>query len=174
MRQVGRCRTGSDAWWTAVIDANVHNSDHMGEEERQDLADFRQRASLELRHEIAIQFLRYEAVRAAEGITPRDKDPEAYVEEKKTSKASATAREGCGQGEEGGEDRARELRPGQEGLARGLRGGVTPTSECGRCVECPSAAGQGRWALEASARHTWSYAVGLAGGDETRGRGVAG
>lgn len=91
VRQVGRCRTGSDEWWTAVVDANVHNSDHMGEEERQDLADFRQRASLELRHEIAIQFLRYEAVRAAEGITPRDKDPEAYVEEKKTGRASATA-----------------------------------------------------------------------------------
>src|SRR6478736_1913753 len=85
-------RTGSDAWWTAVVDANVHNSDHMGEEERQDLADFRQRASLELRHEIAVQFLRYEAVRWAEGITPKDKDPERYVAARKTSKASATAK----------------------------------------------------------------------------------
>ena len=34
--------------------------------------------------------------RAAEGITPRDKDPEAYVEEKKTSKASATAEKAAG------------------------------------------------------------------------------
>jgi len=92
VRKVGRCRTGSDAWWTAVVDANVHNSDHMGEEERQDLADFRQRASLELRHEIAVQFLRYEAVRWAEGITPKDKDPERYVAAKKTSKPSATAK----------------------------------------------------------------------------------
>ena len=92
VRKVGRCRTGSDAWWTAVVDANVHNSDHMGEEERQDLADFRQRASLELRHEIAVQFLRYEAVRWAEGITPKDKDPERYVAARKTTKASATAK----------------------------------------------------------------------------------
>ena len=91
VRKVGRCRTGSDAWWTAVVDANVHNSDHMGEEERQDLADFRQRASLELRHEIAVQFLRYEAVRWAEGITPKDKDPERYVAARKTTKASAVA-----------------------------------------------------------------------------------
>src|SRR3954471_16918702 len=91
VRKVGRCRTGSDAWWTAVVDANVHNSDHMGEEERQDLADFRQRASLELRHEIAVNFLRYEAMRWAEGVTPRDKDPEDYVADEKTSTPSETA-----------------------------------------------------------------------------------
>lgn len=97
VRKVGRCRTGSDAWWTAVVDANVHNSDHMGEEERQDLADFRQRASLELRHEIAVQFLRYEAVRWAEGITPKDKDPKRYVAAKKTSTASATAKKAANQ-----------------------------------------------------------------------------
>jgi hypothetical protein len=90
VRKVGRCRTGSDAWWTAVVDANVHNSDHMGEEERQDLADFRQRASLELRHEIAVQFLRYEAQRWADGITPKDKDPERYVEAKKPERATRT------------------------------------------------------------------------------------
>ncbi len=70
---------GSDDWWTAVVDANVHNSDHMGEEERQDLADFRQQASLELRHEIAVKFLRYESQTAAEGIEPKDKDPEQFV-----------------------------------------------------------------------------------------------
>ena len=91
VRKVGRCRTGSDAWWKAVVDANVHNSDHMGEEERQDLADFRQQATLELRHEIAVQFLRYEALRWAEGITPEDKDPEGYVKGRKTSKPSKTA-----------------------------------------------------------------------------------
>lgn len=45
-----------------------------------------------LRHEIAVQFLRYEAVRWAEGITPKDKDPERYVAAKKTTKASATAK----------------------------------------------------------------------------------
>ena len=92
VRRVGRCRTGSDAWWTAVVDANVHNSDHMGEEERQDLADFRQQATLELRHEIAVQFLRYEAIRWADGITPKDKDPEGFVKGRKTSKASSTAK----------------------------------------------------------------------------------
>lgn len=92
IRKVGRCRTGSAAWWTAVTDANVYNSNHMGEEERQDLADFRQRASLELRHEIAVQFLRYEAMKAATGITPKDKDPKTYVATRKQAAASPTAK----------------------------------------------------------------------------------
>lgn len=59
--------------------ANVHNSDHMGEEERQDLADVRQQASLELGHEIALNLIRYQSQKAAAGIEPIDKDPQAYI-----------------------------------------------------------------------------------------------
>ncbi len=81
IRRAARCEAGSDAWWAAVTDCNVANSDHMAEEERQDLTDFRQHAGLELRHEIAVKFLRYEALRAAEGVTPRDKDPREWVEQ---------------------------------------------------------------------------------------------
>lgn len=99
IRRVGRCETGSDAWWTAVVDANVHNSDHMGEEERQDLADFRQRASLELRHEIAIAFLRYESLKAAKGIKPEDKDPDAYVEDEKQGGPSRLAKQAAADAE---------------------------------------------------------------------------
>lgn len=79
IRKVARCKAGSDAWWTAVTDCDLHNSEHMAEEERQDLADFRQRTSLELRHEIAVAFLRYESIKAATGIPPKDKDPKGYV-----------------------------------------------------------------------------------------------
>lgn len=71
---------GSKAWWQAVTDANVANSTHMGEEERQDLTDFRRTGSLQQRHDIAVQFLRYQALRAADGIEAVDKDPEDYVE----------------------------------------------------------------------------------------------
>jgi len=92
IRKVARCKTGSAAWWTGVTDANVHNSDHMGEEERQDLADFRQQASLELRHEIAVQFLRYESLKAASGVSPVDKDPKRYVASRKGATTSATAK----------------------------------------------------------------------------------
>lgn len=81
IRRANRAKTGSKAWWTAVTDCNVANSKHMGEEERQDLADFRQQASLELRHSIAVDFLRYEAIKAATGAPPVDKDADDYVAE---------------------------------------------------------------------------------------------
>ncbi|GGB26198.1 cation-binding protein [Flexivirga endophytica] len=81
IRKADRAKTGTEEWWTAVTDCNVYNSRHMGEEERQDLADFRQQASLQLRHDIAIQFLRFEAINAAAGIKPIDKDPDEYVDD---------------------------------------------------------------------------------------------
>ena len=72
---------GSDAWWAAVRDADEANSDHMAEEEREDLVDFRRHADLQTRHEIAVQFIVYENQHASRGITPRDKDPQEYVTE---------------------------------------------------------------------------------------------
>lgn len=81
IRHVRRCKPGSDAWWKAVVEANVANSDHMAEEERQDLTDFRQQTSLQKRHDIAVDFLRYEAQKWAEGVPVVDKDPEQWVEE---------------------------------------------------------------------------------------------
>jgi hypothetical protein len=81
IRSVRRCKAGSDKWWEAVVEANVANSDHMAEEERQDLTDFRQQTTLALRHGIAVQFLRFEAEHWATGDTPVDKDPEEFVEE---------------------------------------------------------------------------------------------
>ncbi len=92
VRKVGDAETGSDEWWTAVIDANTHNSDHMGEEERQDLADFRQQADLQLRHEIGVSFIRYESLKAASGITPEDKDPESYVEDHQAAGSDSSGR----------------------------------------------------------------------------------
>jgi hypothetical protein len=79
VRQVGQHEVGTDAWWEAVVEARVANSEHMAEEERQDLADFRQHADLQTRHDIAVQFLRYESLKAATGVPPEDKDPEKYV-----------------------------------------------------------------------------------------------
>jgi hypothetical protein len=71
---------GSDGWWKAVQAANKANSDHMAEEEREDLTDFRRHAPLQLRHEIAVAFATFEAEHA-EGVEARDKDPKRYIEE---------------------------------------------------------------------------------------------
>jgi hypothetical protein len=71
---------GSEEWWAGVREAREANDDHMGEEEREDLADFRLHADLGLRHDIAVRFISYEARHWA-GIEPVDKDPEEYVEQ---------------------------------------------------------------------------------------------
>jgi len=78
IRKAASHDVGSDEWWAAVREAREANSDHMAEEEREDLADFRQHADLQTRHEIALKFVAYEAKHWA-GIKPVDKDPEEYV-----------------------------------------------------------------------------------------------
>ena len=72
------CSVGSDDWWKAVLDARLANSDHMAEEEREDLADFRRNSDLSERHDIAVKFLVFEAQHAG-GIDATDRDPEVYV-----------------------------------------------------------------------------------------------
>jgi hypothetical protein len=76
--EVARHDVGTDAWFEAVAGANEANSDHMGEEEREGLTDFRRLASLQRRHELAVEFAAYEARHFA-GVEPVDKDPETYV-----------------------------------------------------------------------------------------------
>ncbi len=78
--EVAGAEVGGKAWWQAVGKVNEANSDHMGEEEREDLTDFRRHASLQLRHDIAVAFAAFEA-RHPTGVEPRDRDPRRYVEE---------------------------------------------------------------------------------------------
>ena len=80
VREVSRHEVASDDWWKAVTQARESNSDHMGEEEREALADFRRHADLQTRHEIAVAFRVYEAQHYA-GITPEDHDPSQWVAE---------------------------------------------------------------------------------------------
>lgn len=79
IRKVRAAEPGSDQWWNAVRECREANSDHMAEEEREDLPDFRRNADLQLRHDIAVQFLAYEG-RHAQGVKPADKDPEKYLD----------------------------------------------------------------------------------------------
>ncbi|MGV9008996.1 hemerythrin domain-containing protein [Brevundimonas sp.] len=79
VKAVDQYPVGTGAWIEAVGKANVVNSKHMGEEERQGLTDFRRHAPIETRHALAIQFAAFEAEHIT-GIKPVNKDPEAYVE----------------------------------------------------------------------------------------------
>ncbi|MGD0925434.1 MAG: hemerythrin domain-containing protein [Streptosporangiaceae bacterium] len=69
---------GSDEWYAGVTAANLANSDHMAEEEREGLTDFRRLASLQLRHDLGVVLVKYEALHYA-GVRPVDKDPAEYV-----------------------------------------------------------------------------------------------
>jgi hypothetical protein len=71
---------GSDQWYEAVAAVNAANGDHMAEEEREGLTDFRREASLQRRHELAVAFAAFEA-RHFSGVEPVDKDPASYVHE---------------------------------------------------------------------------------------------
>jgi hypothetical protein len=78
--EVAKHPVGSDGWYTAVDAANLANSDHMAEEEREGLTDFRRLASLQRRHDLAVAFAAFEARNYA-GVTPHDRDPAEYVRE---------------------------------------------------------------------------------------------
>jgi len=79
VKAVAKYPVGTGAWIEAVGKANVVNSDHMGEEERQGLTDFRRHASLQTRHDLAVKFVAFSAAHIT-GVKPVNKDPDAYVE----------------------------------------------------------------------------------------------
>ena len=77
---VDREDVGSDAWFDAVGKCNKANGDHMAEEERQGLTDFRRHASLQQRHDLGVKFASFEAAHLT-GVKPIDKDPDQWVKD---------------------------------------------------------------------------------------------
>jgi Hemerythrin HHE cation binding domain len=71
---------GSDSWYEAVADANKANGDHMAEEEREGLTDFRRHASVQTRHDLGVAFAAFGAAHVT-GVEPKDKDPLEYIDE---------------------------------------------------------------------------------------------
>lgn len=75
-------QVGSAQWWEAVRAARVANDEHMAEEERDGIADFRRNTPPELRVEAGRHFAAFLAEhRTTAGLDTSDKDPQAYVEE---------------------------------------------------------------------------------------------
>ncbi len=74
----GNCEVGTDEWFEAVAAVNKANGDHMAEEEREGLTDFRINADLQVRHDLAVSFIAFEAGHVT-GVKPVDKDPQEYV-----------------------------------------------------------------------------------------------
>lgn len=82
IRRAGQHPVGTKEWWRGVLEAREANSDHMAEEERESLADFRRHASLQVRHELGVEFAVFEAAHAS-GVAAADKDPARFVEDNK-------------------------------------------------------------------------------------------
>jgi hypothetical protein len=85
-------QVGSRGWRDAVAEVNRANGDHMAEEEREGLTDFRGRVSLAERHSLGVAFAAFEARNFA-GVRPVDKDPQSYVRQQEEA---ARARVGPG------------------------------------------------------------------------------
>jgi hypothetical protein len=78
--KVDQEEVGSPRWFAAVAAANKANSDHMAEEERQGLTDFRRNAGLALRHRLGVEFMRFESEHlTGSGVKVVDRNPESYV-----------------------------------------------------------------------------------------------
>ncbi|TAL87501.1 MAG: cation-binding protein [Rhodanobacter sp.] len=73
---------GDDAWFDAIALARKANSTHMGEEERESLADFRRHAGSDKLHRLAVAFAAFEG-RCHAGVDVRNRDAESYIEQHK-------------------------------------------------------------------------------------------
>ena len=82
VRQSRQHEPGSTEWFAAVFEARKQNGAHLDEEEREAMPDFIKSASLELRHELAMQWVRFYAEHEAiKGVDNRDKDADDYIDE---------------------------------------------------------------------------------------------
>ena len=79
VKAVDKHKVGTQAWIDAVGEANVVNSKHMGEEERQGLTDFRRNVSLADRHDLGVKYAAFQA-RHITGVKPVNKDVDDYIE----------------------------------------------------------------------------------------------
>ena len=81
VRESRKHEPGSEEWFAAVFQARKENGEHLDEEEREAMPDFIKSASLELRHELGMQWLRFTSDHeTTTGIDNRDKDADAYIE----------------------------------------------------------------------------------------------
>jgi hypothetical protein len=90
VRAANTVAIGTDEWWAAVGQTRQANDDHMGEEEREGLSDFRRHAPIGLREALGRQYRDFMAQHPnTKGIPIVDRDPHSYVQELENA-ASAT------------------------------------------------------------------------------------
>ncbi|MBL7498802.1 hemerythrin domain-containing protein [Frankia sp. CNm7] len=74
-------RVGSKVWFEAVGRARTENGEHLDEEEREAIPDFIKSTTPELRHQLAMEWLRFYADhQAGAGVNTKSKDAADYIE----------------------------------------------------------------------------------------------
>jgi len=82
IRAASSFETGSDDWWQAVLECRKANDEHLAEEERDVIPDFREHSDEALRSRLGAAWVSFHAEhRAARGISGEDIDPEEYIAE---------------------------------------------------------------------------------------------
>jgi hypothetical protein len=82
VRDANAARIATEEWWAAVGRTRLANDDHMGEEEREGLSDFRRHAPIGLREALGRQYSEFMAQHpTTKGLSIIDRDPEEYVAE---------------------------------------------------------------------------------------------
>lgn len=80
VRDAGGATIGDDDWWAAVRATREANDEHMAEEEREGIADFRVHAPPRLRRALGEQFAVFLAEhRTSDEVDTSDVDPQGYV-----------------------------------------------------------------------------------------------
>lgn len=82
IRAAARLDIGSDPWWEAVLECRKANDEHLAEEERDVIPDFREHCDQARRSSLGGHWVAFHAEhRAARGIPGEDINPEEYVAE---------------------------------------------------------------------------------------------
>ena len=80
IRAASGLETGSDTWWQAVLERRKANDEHLAEEERDVIPDFREHSDEALRSRLGARWVAFHGEhRAARGIPGEDIDPQEYV-----------------------------------------------------------------------------------------------
>ena len=82
VREADAATIGTDEWWAAVGRTREANDEHMGEEEREGLSDFRRHAPAGLREALGAQYAEFMAEHpTTKGLAIVDRDPQGYVDD---------------------------------------------------------------------------------------------
>ncbi|HWT49875.1 MAG TPA: hemerythrin domain-containing protein [Mycobacterium sp.] len=82
VRAANAVGVGTAEWWAAVGRTRLANDDHMSEEEREGLPDFRRNAPIGLREALGRQYSEFMAEHpTSKGLPIIDRDPKRYVED---------------------------------------------------------------------------------------------